>query len=95
MDEPFGVPTQNRFLLQDELLYIWDQTDIMAGARKTILFVTHSIDEALVLGDRALNATAAPGRIKRRYAPLPAALHARTGATPFRRVELPIWEAQR
>ncbi len=63
MDEPFGaLDAQNRNLLQDELLQMWDQTaaeKIDGGngkseadrrERKTILFVTHSIDEAIVLG---------------------------------------------
>ena len=70
MDEPFGaLDAQNRALLQDELLQLWDQTaggpsGTSDAARKTILFVTHSIDEAIVLGDRVLVMTAAPGRIK-------------------------------
>lgn len=66
MDEPFGaLDAQNRSLLQDELLQLWEQTG-PGGARKrkTILFVTHAIDEALVLGDRVLVMSAAPGRIK-------------------------------
>ncbi len=64
MDEPFGaLDAQNRVLLQDELLQIWDQTGA-DSTRKTILFVTHSIDEALVLADRVLVMSSTPGRIK-------------------------------
>jgi NitT/TauT family transport system ATP-binding protein len=63
MDEPFGaLDAQNRVLLQDELLQIWERAQ--GQERKTILFVTHSIEEAIVLGDRVLVMTAAPGRIK-------------------------------
>lgn len=59
MDEPFGaLDEQNRILLQQELLRIWEAT------RKTAVFITHSIDEALCLGDRILVMTAHPGRIK-------------------------------
>jgi NitT/TauT family transport system ATP-binding protein len=59
MDEPFAaLDEQNKILLQEELLRIWDET------RKTVVFITHSIDEALVLGDRVLVMTAHPGRIK-------------------------------
>lgn len=69
MDEPFGaLDEQTRFLLQAELLRIWEQ-DLGEAAqninvRKTILFVTHSIDEALTLADRVLVMSAAPGKIK-------------------------------
>lgn len=59
MDEPFGaLDAQNRVILQDELLQLWDETE------KTVVFVTHSIDEAIVLGDRVLIMSAIPGRIK-------------------------------
>lgn len=59
MAEPFGaVDEQNRFLLQQELLKIWE------GTRKTVVFITHSVDEAVNLGDRVLVMTAHPGRIK-------------------------------
>ena len=49
MDEPFGsLDVQTRDLLQDELLRIWQQE------RKTVIFVTHSIEEAIYLGDRII-----------------------------------------
>jgi NitT/TauT family transport system ATP-binding protein len=71
MDEPFGaLDAQNRTLLQDELLQIWEQGHPASAeftqqeSRKTIVFVTHSIDEALALGDRVLVMSAAPGRIQ-------------------------------
>lgn len=59
MDEPFGsLDEQTRFLLQDEVLRIWD------GTGKTVIVVTHSIDEALTLADRVIVMTAHPGTIK-------------------------------
>jgi len=59
MDEPFGsLDEQTRFILQDEVLRIWD------GTGKTVIVVTHSIDEALTLADRVVVMTAHPGTIK-------------------------------
>jgi len=59
MDEPFeALDEQNKSLLHEELLRIWEES------RRTVVFITHSIDEALVLGDRVLVMTARPGTIK-------------------------------
>lgn len=59
MDEPFSaLDEQNKLLLQEELLKIWEET------RKTVLFITHSVDEAVTLGDRIMVMTAHPGRAK-------------------------------
>ncbi|MCX8207494.1 MAG: ABC transporter ATP-binding protein [Methanothrix sp.] len=59
MDEPFGaLDAQTRNVMQSELLRIWEQE------RKTIIFVTHSVDEAIYLGDRIVVFSARPGRVK-------------------------------
>jgi NitT/TauT family transport system ATP-binding protein len=59
MDEPFSaLDEQNKTLLQEELLRIWDET------KKTVVFITHSVDEAVTLGDRIMIMTAHPGRAK-------------------------------
>jgi NitT/TauT family transport system ATP-binding protein len=59
MDEPFGsLDAQTRLILQDELLKIW------SDHKKTVIFVTHDIDEAILLGDRVLVMTSVPGNIR-------------------------------
>jgi len=59
MDEPFGsLDAQTRWVLQGELLRIWN------AQRKLVVFVTHDIEEAVVLGDRVLVMTGRPGRIR-------------------------------
>ena len=63
MDEPFAaLDAQTRELMQAELLKIWSQ------AGKTVLFITHQIDEALYLADRVIVMGTRPGRIKREFA---------------------------
>ncbi|MEU7812305.1 ABC transporter ATP-binding protein [Pseudonocardia sp. NPDC049154] len=60
MDEPFSaLDEQNKTLLQDELLRIWDET------KKTVVFITHSVDEAVTMGDRVMVMTSRPGRVKK------------------------------
>jgi NitT/TauT family transport system ATP-binding protein len=59
MDEPFGsLDAQSRDMMQEELLRIW------AASGKTILFVTHSVDEAIYLSSRVVVFTFRPGRVK-------------------------------
>jgi len=61
MDELFGaLDSQTRSLMQELLLNLWQH------AHKTVLFITHDIDEAILLGDRVHVMTARPGRIKER-----------------------------
>jgi NitT/TauT family transport system ATP-binding protein len=75
-------------ILQAELVRIWDQT------RKTVLYVTHSIEEALLLGDRCVVMTAQPGRIKEIIDvpfPHPRDLIALSAAPDFGKLKIDIW----
>jgi len=59
MDEPFSaLDAQTREGMQEELLRIWEQ------GRKSVVFVTHQIDEACFLSDRVIVLSAGPGRVK-------------------------------
>jgi NitT/TauT family transport system ATP-binding protein len=65
MDEPFGsLDAQTRNIMQKELLGIWQKTN------KTVIFVTHSVDEALYLSDRIAVLTSRPATIKKVF-PIP------------------------
>jgi NitT/TauT family transport system ATP-binding protein len=89
MDEPFAaLDAQNRVILQAELVRIWERTG------KTVIYITHSIEEALLLGDRCVVMTAQPGRIKEIISvpfPHPRDLIALSAAPDFGKMKLDIW----
>src|SRR6266478_8954696 len=89
MDEPLAaLDAQNRVILQAELVRIWEQT------RKTVIYVTHSIEEALLMGDRTVIMTAQPGRIKRVIEvpfPHPRDLMQLSASAEFGKLKLDIW----
>ncbi len=63
MDEPFAaLDVQTRNLMENELLELWQ------GTAKTVLFITHDLEEAIALSDEIVVMTAGPGRVKARYA---------------------------
>ena len=62
MDEPFGaLDVQTRQNMENELLELWQES------RKTVLFITHDLEEAIALADRVIVLTAGPARIKGIY----------------------------
>ena len=89
MDEPFAaLDAQTRQLMQEELLRIWE------AERKTVVYITHSLEEAVMLGDRVALMTARPGRIKQIYPvdlPRPRTLALRT-TVHFNQLVQTIWE---
>jgi NitT/TauT family transport system ATP-binding protein len=89
MDEPFAaLDAQNRVILQAELVRLWEET------RKTVIYVTHSIEEALSLGDRTVVMTAQPGRIKKIIDvpfPHPRNLMTLSASPEFGKLKLDIW----
>lgn len=89
MDEPFGaLDAQTRSVLQEELLRIWEDE------KKTVVYVTHSIEEAIVLGDRVALMTARPGRVKNIYPvnlPRPRHLDVRV-TTAYTQLAQILWE---
>ena len=92
MDEPFGaLDHQTRELMQELLLGIWE------AQRKTVLFVTHDIDEAVFMGSRVVVMSARPGRIKLdRVVPLAHPRHYSIKTTPeFAQLKAELTEAVR
>ncbi|MFL5758337.1 MAG: ABC transporter ATP-binding protein [Thermomicrobiales bacterium] len=93
MDEPFAaLDEQTRLLLQEELLRIWENTG------KTVVFVTHSIDEALTLADRIVVMSAQPGMVKAMIPvpfPRPRALTAVRSDPKFAELFTQIWDLLR
>jgi NitT/TauT family transport system ATP-binding protein len=90
MDEPFAsLDAQTRDLMQVELLRIWQE------AKKTVLFVTHQIDEAIYLSDRVVVMTKRPGHAKKIFKiELPRPRDYEMRVTPkFNELKLEIWNA--
>ncbi len=88
MDEPFGaLDEQTRMSMGDELLRIWEAT------RKTVVFITHSLQEAVYLGDRVTVLTPSPGRIAETITvPLPRPRRPEMATWPeFERTRVRLW----
>ena len=89
MDEPFAaLDAQNRVILRAELVRLWEES------RKTVIYVTHSIEEALSLGNRTVVMTAQPGRIKQIIDvpfPHPRNLMTLSASPEFGQLKLDIW----
>lgn len=92
MDEPFAaLDAQHRRIMQDELLGLWQED------RRTVIFVTHSLDEAIILGDRIIVMSARPGRVLAEFVvsfPRPRSTDIR-GDPAFAMLEQKIWQLLR
>ncbi len=92
MDEPFGsLDSQTRYLMQEEILSLWHES------QKTIVLVTHAIDEAVFLSDKVLVMTSRPGRIKE-IVPIPLERPRESGlrvSADFQAVVARIWHSLR
>lgn len=93
MDEPFAaVDEQTRALLQEELLRVWEEH------RKTVVYITHSIDEALILGDRVIVMSARPCRVKAEIEvtlPRPRSVYELKSTPDFAALVARVWEPLR
>jgi NitT/TauT family transport system ATP-binding protein len=93
MDEPFGaLDEQTRFILQEEVLRIWERS------RKTVVLVTHSIDEAITMADRIVVMSAQPGTIVESFEvpfPRPRTLTTVRSDPRFAALFTAIWEVLR
>lgn len=93
MDEPFGaVDAQTREILQEEMLRIWEVE------KKTMVFITHSIDEAILLGDRVVVMSPRPGRIRETltvHLPRPRDINAMRGEQEYLKLRNHIWDVLR
>ncbi len=92
MDEPFAsVDAQTRRILQEQVLALWEEF------RKTVVFVTHNIEEAILLGDRIAVMTSRPGRVKEMVkVPFSRPRDASIRRTPgFQELEEEIWSLLR
>lgn len=90
MDEPFGpLDAQTRLALQSQLLALWQEE------RKTVIFITHDLAEAIALSDRVVLMTARPGRIKRIVSitiPRPRDVYHMHDAVNFREIYDILWD---
>jgi NitT/TauT family transport system ATP-binding protein len=95
MDEPFAsLDEQTRILMQEELLRVWE-----GEHGRTVVFITHSIDEAVLLGDTVVVMSARPGRVKATFAvpfPRPRGQLAELKLRPeFAQLTYKVWEVLR